>query len=175
MSRYSKNLERGEKELTQMRYRDLKIACIARGMLFEDVVEGTADSLRRYFLDNYDKVQDRNFLEQFDEWVKSELIKRGHAEDSPMVKFRLCTSTDSEENITINTRSLKNAQVKKAKKSKRERDPTHNIFSGTKKSLTYACATSGLTIKDTIDKVLIQFPDAQEKSIKIWFKKALKP
>ena len=168
------NFSAAEKELTQMKYRDLKIACIVRGMLFEDVVEGTYPSLSSWFVKNYTEKSSKKRLEQFDDWVTEKLMERGHAADSPLVQFRLSTVVDEQDNISIRTKSLKHAQVKKEKKPKRERDTTHNIFKGTKKALTFDCASKNMNIADTIARVLLEFPEAQEKSIKIWYKKALK-
>lgn len=167
-------LMRGEKELTQMKYKDLKIGCIVRGMLFEDIVEGSYTTLSRYFLDHYDDKQDKSLLEQFDTWMERTLIAKGHAKDSPLVQFRLSTTLDEDDNSKIIGKNLKKAQVKKEKKPKRERDPDSNIFKGTKKALTFELSKKGIPINDIIKAVCEKFPEAQEKSIKIWAKRALK-
>ncbi len=167
------NQTAGEKELTIMKYRDLKIACIVRGMHFEDIVEGTVPALQYYFIKNYDVKQDKALLERYVDWMAELLINKGHAVDSPLVKYRLTTCLDEENESKIN-RSLKKSHVKKEKKAKRQRDDKFNIFKGTKKALTFQCALDGLTIQETITKVMAQFPDAQEKSIKIWTKTALR-
>jgi hypothetical protein len=163
-----------EKELTQMKYTDLKIACIVRGMLFEDVVEGTASSLQRFFIDNWHVKQDRDRLKQFDNWMAETLIKKGHDKASPLVKYRLSTVLDEQENQKLKGKSLKKAKVKKEKKEKRERDTNFNIFKGTKKAYTYELAQKGIEVGETVKLVIERFPEAQEKSIKIWYKRALK-
>lgn len=163
-----------DKELTQMKYRDLKIACIVRGMAFEDIVSGSYPSLASFFRENYYEKQDRGRLEAFDNRMEEELIKRGHDKQSPLVQFRLSTVLDEEENSKIRSKSLKGARVAKEKKPRRERDKVHNIFKGTKKALTYELASQGKSIEETVKEVEEKFPEAKKKSIEIWYKRALK-
>ena len=64
-------------------------------------------------------------------------------------------------------------KVVKEKKEPRKKD-ANGLFQGTKKSYTYELQKKGKTLDQVITKVTRKFPDAQTKSIRIWFNKSKK-
>lgn len=171
-----------DRELKNMKYIDLKKAVIALGMPFEDVGNGSYPRLAEFFIKNFYEKRLLERLTQFDEWLDGKFKENGYPSDDPMRTFRLSTTLTDEEqeklqderNPKMKTKSLKKAFLKKDKKKKRERDDSTGIFKGTKKALTYELAQKGKTFQEIVPLVLEKFPEAQEKSIKIWISRAMK-
>lgn len=179
---------------SEMRYSDLKAACIMRGMLFEDVIEGDHNDLHTFFVNSFirDAPVKRALLEEFDIWLDQQLEKRGYDKDDPVRQFRQFSEEqgDGEEQEVVTKRSKVKKGLPKKKKTRRERDSQFNIFKGTCKAYTYDTAkdcwdkVSAKYNRDTkaifkkfadkaVSRVHKQFPDGKDKSIKIWFKRAL--
>ncbi len=162
-------------EIENFKHKDLQRACVVRGMPFDDVVNTTTPGLSNWFISNYGNGQDPNLLNMFDGWVEEKLRELGRDEDDPIMtpclRLGYIGEVDEETGKTIIKR-LRN--IKKPGKEKRERDEVTNIFLGTKKALTYDCAKKLLPMNETIDIVTKQFPEAVEKSIRIWYGKAKK-
>ena len=154
--------------IENMTYKDLKRAVVARGMNFEDVVAGDFYKLNSWLHKNYSNDVDLELLNQYDEWMDNELKGLGQTDlVHPSLRLGYIGDKDTEEN------SIKLKKVKQEKKPKEKREKTENgLFKGTKKALTFECATKGMNLENTIKKVMKNFDDASEKSIKIWFKKA---
>lgn len=181
------------KALTKMRYQDLKAACIVRGMDFQDIVEGDYPTLAGWFVKNHDNKQNRELLEMFDQWVDDHLKQRGYKKNDPLRQFRQHSSLTADNDVKVRTRKLKGADIGKKKRIKKERDATFGIFKGTKKDYTFTqCADlfnkkrvdddgKDRTVKDfqkaygdkMVERVQKKFPDAKEKSVKIWMKRCL--
>lgn len=170
------DMSRADYELTRMTYTDLKRACLARGMDFEKASDGSIPRLARWFTDNYELPQWLNHLDEYDEWLEKVLLERGYKKGDAVfhndLKMSLLKNTDEEGNVTTAKPRLGNKGIAKKEKKKRERVEGTKIFKGTKKALTYECQKNKLTLPDTIKKVIKQFPDANEKSITIWFKRS---
>lgn len=170
-------MEPWDKELRSMIYKDLKIACIVRGMLFEDVVAGDYGNLAKFFKDNYEKPLNRSLLDDFDDWVDGILSIKYPDPNDPMrskfLRLGFIGAYDDDGNIT----EIKKPRIKGLKKvkGKRERNSEFGgIFKGTKKELAFSCQKSGKTLEETIAIVLEKFEEAKEKSIRIWYNKAKK-
>lgn len=166
---------RAFRELENFKHRDLQRACVVRGMSFTEVVESTTPGLSNWFMANYSRGQDSTLLNQFDAWVEDELGKLGRESNDPVMSPHLRLGYIGEVDEFTGKVVIKRPKgIKKAEKEKRERDEVTHIFLGTKKALTYECAKEKLSIPETIEKVMAQFPEAVEKSIKIWYGRAKK-
>lgn len=162
-------------ELENMKHKDLKRACVVRGMPFEEVVNNTTPGLSNWFQNNYGRGQNLGLLDEFDAWIKNELLKRGYKDGDPMLSPSLGLGYIGEVNPETGETIIKRPKgMKKPPKAKRERDEDTGLFKGTKKDLTYQCQKDGLDFKTTFTKVLWQFSEAQEKSVRIWFNRARK-
>lgn len=168
--------ERAFKELVNFKHRDLQRACIVRGLEFENIVKFGHPKLAEWFTDNYDNTQNENLLILYDAWVEEQLKARGYKEGdtllSPALKFSFVGDPSKMERINPKaaTPILPNAE----KKPKAEIDTTTGVRKGTKKAMTYDLSYAGKTPDEIILAVKEAFPDAEEKSIKIWHKRALK-
>lgn len=164
------NMSPAEKEASQMKWIDLQRACISRGMSFDQYLRSNHAQLVDYFVRFYHNKMDNTRLDAFDEMVQEEMRKKG--QDEPFIRLGYIGETDDQGNITMFKRIKKHKKPKSTKK--RERNEKHGIWKGTKKELTYQCATEGIPLKETIERVMSKFPDAKEKSIGIWYKRCLK-
>lgn len=162
---------RAERDLQDMTYKQLKLACIARGMNPELVYSGDHSSLSTYFILHYDNPVDKTRIGIFEDSVDSILAEKYEATD-PIRLFRISHQQNAEGDIKVNKKALKAAGVK-TKKPKREKDTQFKVYTGTKKHLTYSLADKGLALKEVLEQVLQAFPEANERSVTIWYKRAL--
>ena len=166
---------RAERALAGLKHRDLQRECIIRGMEFEEVVNSSDLQLASWFIKNFERGLNHTLLDTFDAW-KSDLLKnRGYEKDhpmqSPILRLGFIGETDDDGNV-ISTKKPRMSSLSSVKKKKRDRNKDFNIFSGTKKELTFRLTKEGKDIKEVIKLVKEKFPDAKEKSIKIWAKRA---
>jgi len=148
-------------------YKELKRECVARGMPFDDVIGGDFPNLSHWLLNNMLKPKDDQNIIDFDNYTDKILISRGKG-DLVHRSLRLSylgPELDNEGEIIE-----KKPKVIKEKKAPRERTET-GLFKGTKKAYVQELQSKGKTIEQVIIKVTRKFPDAKEKSIKIWFNK----
>ena len=170
--------ERALRELSSMKHRDLQRACIVRGLQFNQIVDLSHPNLVSWFINNYDNTQSEDLLVEYDAWVEEELIKRGYKKGesllAPALRFSYVGEIDTMEKPKI----IKppKAVVTHEKKPKASIDAKTGVRSGTKKAMTYELTLSdnNYTIAEIINLVIESFPEADEKSIKIWHKRALK-
>lgn len=168
-------------QLGMMKHKDLVIACISRGLPFEDVVKLDHNGLGSFYIKNFDSPENADLLNQYDLWLDDLLEKRGHKKGdaimSPLLRVGYVGKGDFSDAPPkmIEPGSAKKIpdQVPKDK-VKREKDEETGVVVGTKKNLTYKLAQQGVELDKVIEQVKKQFSDAQEKSIKIWYKRALK-
>jgi len=66
------------------------------------------------------------------------------------------------------------ANIPKSEKKPTEVDKETGVRKGTKKNLTYTLAKQKIPLEKVVKQVMKEFPEAQEKSIKIWYKRAIK-
>lgn len=171
-------------ELASFRYSDLKAAVIKRGIDFELVVSWDHGKLSDYFINNYDKPVNPKKLEEFDKWMDLMLKAKGYTENDPVRQFKQFTMPIEEEKEEKPKKKIEPKSIKPKKVKNKE----FGIFGGTKKELTYSLSRD-LVIKmgakydnkalikkfsdQLFNKVKDKFPDANDKSVKIWFKRAL--
>lgn len=152
----------------QRTYRDMKRMCIVRGMDFEELLRGDFTRLHSWLHKNWGNKINEELLTKFDDWMDEELLKGGNADlIHPNLRLGYISDGREDENEGSNKIKKKEKTEPKVKKEKTE----DGIFSGTKKALTYSLQKAGESLEDTITKVIEKFPDASDKSIKIWFKK----
>lgn len=169
--KFEKNITGPYKEASMMKHQDLQRACIVRGIGFHELVEQTTPQLQGYFIDHYYDKIDNSRLDAFDEWREEIMRKRGH--DEPYIRLGFIGQTDVNTGEVISIKKPKKFKKPKNNK-KRLRNEKFGIFQGTKKALSYQCAENGYSLKKTIRIVKEKFPDAKDKSIGIWMKKALR-
>ena len=173
---------------SNMKYQDIKAACIMLGMDFEDVANADFFKLNSFYAANKFKskpVEDR--LHSYEDWVQNILIKRGHKQDSPLVKYReFSAKTDEEVGGESYEAKSKRSIAKKAgakKEPPKKKDKNEfGIYSGTKKDYVYKKTKkyfeegnpNDKALRRVIRKTIERFDDAKEKSIRIWFRKAWK-
>ncbi len=165
-------------KLAMLRHRDLQRECIMRGLEFQKVVEYDHNKLSSFYLKNYDQETQAGLLDQYDLWLEEELQKRGHKKGdamlSPSFRMGFVDIKKIEGPIRESSRKKENPSEPKEIKPKREKDEDLGIIKGTKKALTYSLAIAGKDIDDIITQVIAKFPDAKDKSIRIWAKRAVK-
>ena len=185
----SPSYRRAESELARMKHRDLQRAAVVRGMDFEEVVRSGVPELASWFCRNYDLPQFIDKINEFDDWRDEQLKGRGYEEGSPFFHASLrlgFVATKDEEGNTTSVKKPRLKGVDKPKKEKKERVEGTKVFKGTKKAMTYELTKESyklskskdpkikpLTKDEIIEKVKEAFPDANEKSVGIWYKRAL--
>lgn len=164
----------GSVKLRDMKLKDLKRAAVAYGMPFEEVVSSGVPQLESFYIRAYNggKKIRVELLDEFDTWHENHLrTECGLSEEFLHPQLRLGYVTEKDED----TGEVKRRRIKGYRKTRKKREKNEfGIFTGTKKALTFKCAKDGMNKKDAIAKVMEVFPDAKEKSIGIWFNKALK-
>jgi hypothetical protein len=170
---FSSAVHPADMEMASLRYTDLKIACIEMGMSFQAVISGDHSTLSSFYKQNHGTRRDTNRLIKFEAWLAEKLIKRGYDPKDPLVVFKLSSAIEipadaSDDEAPKTVKKIK-AKVQVPKKKREVRD---GVVKGTKKDLTFQLTKKGLPVGKVIEKVLSKFPDAQEKSIKIWYRKA---
>lgn len=166
------------REVQKMRHRDLQRACICRGMPFQEVENASTPDLITWFTNHYNNGKDDNLIDEYDGYIESILVARGHTRGKGILHptLRLGYSGDDTpgtDDIRAMRKQKEPAPVKEIK-PKREKDEETGMVKGTKKHLTSELFAKGIPLPEVIKKVLEKFPDAQEKSIKIWYNR-LKP
>lgn len=181
MSKQSKQ-SRGRPELVEldtMNHKNLVREVVARGMPFRDVLESSDLTKGNWFLTNYYTTKrDLTIIDQYDVFLRKEKLLTGKTPKEEPWLFDYRLNYGYVEGHDENTGEVKEKRIKGFSKKlvlkKKEKDKAFNIFKGTKKSLTYDCAARGIDIKETIKMVMEHFPEALDKSIKIWYSKASK-
>jgi hypothetical protein len=163
------------KDVSNMKYKDMQIVCITRGMLFEDVVSSDWHRLNQFYHDNLHVKPDRSLLDDFDDWMDGQMEGRGYDKDHPLRSKYLRKGFIGEYDEEGNIKEVKKPRIKGLQKVrvKKERNEL-GMIKGTKKDLTFTCFKEGKTLQETIKAVISSFPDAVEKSIRIWYNKAKK-
>ncbi|MAO08060.1 MAG: hypothetical protein CL596_05035 [Alteromonas sp.] len=159
------NYEQVMKQASHMTLNDLKRHCISRGMDFQELIDGTVISLQNWYHRNSNNDIDLSRIAKFDDWLEKILRDRGKEElIHPQLRLSYISENQSDD-------KPKKEKPKKEKKKPREKNK-HGIFKGTKKAYTFELQQKGKTLTQVIKKVTRKFPDASDKSIKIWYKKA---
>lgn len=149
-----------------MTFKDLKKACVLKGMEFTEVIASDFWSLQSWLHKNRTNKDNPELLRLYDDWLDNELILGGNG-DLVHASLRLGYVSDREDDED-RPKKIKPEPKEKVKKEKTEQ----GIFKGTKKALTFQLEKEGKTLEQTLKEVMDKFPDAAEKSIKIWYKKS---
>jgi hypothetical protein len=184
---FSHDTEAALKALTKMRRLDLQKECLKRGIDFKHVSESTP-FLQDFFIRHFEVPINDKLLSEYDKWFENEMLKKGNDRNNPKSAYlfhpalRMDYQGATEE--TEETEEAREEQLKAKKKAKqiepkdpkpkREKDENLGVTKGTKKALTFECASKGLDEDKTIKKVLKEFPDANPESIKIWYRRKAK-
>lgn len=173
--------QRIDKVLAHLKHKDLQRECILRGLDFAKIVEFDHHALSNWFYHNFEEPQDLTKLTLYDVWMEDQLQKRGYKKGDAILapSFRLGFTPDLDglplktPGVSTTLKQVANSAEPKEVKPKRTVDETTGVYTGTKKNLTYTLTDEGMELSQIIEKVLERFPDAQEKSIKIWNKRRL--
>lgn len=149
-------------------YKELKKCCIARGLEFEKAVSYDFPNLSNWLVRHSLSEEDETKVEAFDNWLDDQLTKDGNEYlVHPSLRLSYLGNKNKTEEDEPKKEKVTKVRVKK------EKDES-GLYKGTKKSYTFELQKRGKTIQDTIIKVTRKFPDAKEKSIKIWFNRSRK-
>jgi hypothetical protein len=159
-----------------MTYRDLKRQAIVLGMPFPDACGCSIFSLISY-IDHADVAPDPTLVDKFDAWVQKQFDESGVPQGDPIRSARLRLGFVGDE-VDPDTGEVKPKQrrvpgLKKPKKEKpkREKDQFGHV-KGTKKQYVWDLTVKGYNLERITRRVLKKFPDANEKSISLWFRSA---
>jgi hypothetical protein len=159
--------------------KDLKREVVIRGMPFMKVITTAWVGLAVYYRENFFKKTNPALLDEFDKWQEEEILKSLNAKGKkieswatdPRLRLGFIGETDGEGN-TLTIKRIKGISSR-VKKPKRERT-FNNIYAGTKKAMTYELQKNGVSKEETIKLVKEKFPEANDKSIGIWYNKSKK-
>ena len=157
-------------------YRDLQRKAISLGMPFPDVPRSGVFDLIRYINRSDTPNPNPDLINEYDKWVLHQFDLSGIPQDDPLRNSRLrlgfIGDTDEEGNI-LKRKRVPGIKKSKLKKPARERDE-FNLLKGTKKSYTWELTKKGYDIDRIIRRVLKKFPEANEKSIRLWSRACLR-
>ena len=161
--------------LTRGTCKDLKRQAITLGMPFPDACGSSIGGLINYINRPDNPEPNPELINEYDKWLLNQLDDMGVPADDPIRSSRLRLGFISEENE--NGEITKKKRVPGISKSKfrkpRERDE-FNLLKGTKKSYTFELTKKGYDLERIIRRVQKKFPEANEKSIKLWSRAAQK-
>lgn len=154
-----------------MTYRDIKRQAIILGMPFPDATGNSIGALLN-FINRTDNQPDPSLIDKYDDWMDQQLSDIGYAKDDPIrsSRLRLGFLGDEQEDGSRRARRIKGIKKPKEKK-KREKDE-RGLLTGTKKSYTFELASKGYDLDRVTRRVLKKFPEANPKSISLWYRKA---
>lgn len=174
--KFEMNLNPADAYLRELKYRDLQRECVIRGMPFELVVAQNVHTLSGYFRKHFTNDINHSLLDSYDDWVEAKIkdsIEARGDNDFSIIHPSLRLGYVGEKSDGGESKQKRVRTIVKKKKKKRERT-NDNVFKGTKKALAFELQGKGLSKEEVIEKVMSAFPDANEKSIGIWFNKAKK-
>lgn len=146
-----------------MTYKDLKRKAIILGMPFPDACSAGVFDLLHYI----------NVSEEKLDWMDKQLENIGYSKDDPLRNSRLRLGFLGEEGENGQRRTKRVPGIKKPREKKppRERDE-FNLIKGTKKSYVFELTAKGFELDRVIRRMKKKFPEANEKSINLWYRMA---
>lgn len=155
-----------------MTYRDLKRKAIVLGMPFPDACAAGVFDLIGYTERSTNK-PDKSLIDQYDDWMDKQLENIGYSKDDPLRNSKLRLGFLGEEGEDGQRKSKRVPGIKKPREKKppRERDE-FNLIKGTKKSYVWSLVTKGYDLERVTRRMKKKFPDANDKSITLWFRTA---
>lgn len=156
-----------------LKYRDLKRRAVILGMPFPDACSAGVFDLINY-INNSENKPNKHLLNEYDEWMDKNLENLGYDKKDPIrsAGLRLGFLGEDQDGNKV-TKRVPGIKKPKSKKAPRERD-SFNLLKGTKKSYTYYLASLGRSLDRTIHLVKRKFPEANDKSISLWYRAAAK-
>ena len=156
--------------LQHMTFKDLQRQAITLGMPFPEVPQSDFFRLES-FIRNSTNTPDPSLIDKYDDWMDKVLEERGYSKDDPMRNYQFRLGFVSEDAVTKQKKFKRVKGIPKPKKPKREKDE-QGLWKGTKKSYTFELTTRGYDLERVIRRVQKKFPEANEKSIKQWWRAA---
>jgi hypothetical protein len=147
-------------------------------MKSEVMVNANHHSLVSFLYKHFDEPQSISNLAIHDAWVEDQLIKsnKGYVKGKeflhPILKLGLSGDIERVPKTELKPET-KVPQIRE-KKVVEKHKTFEGIKMGTKKEMTFSLTEKKIAIADIIKQVKEKFPEAQEKSLKIWHKRALK-
>jgi len=151
-------------------YKELKKQCILRGIEFEEATSSSFPHLSSWLLAHRFDDENKDSLYKYDLWIEKQLHEQGKdylIHNSLRLSF---INDGSAEPKPEETKDIKKPKKKRVKRTKNKQ----GLFSGTKKAYTFELTLAEKPFKTILRRVLKRFPDAREKSVKIWYNKAKK-
>lgn len=156
--------------LRNMTFKDLQRQAIMLGMPFPEVPQSDFFRLESFIL-NSPNEPDKTLIDKYDDWMDKVLEERGYSKDDPMRNYQLRLGFVSEDAVTKQKKFKRVKGIPKPKKPKREKDE-RGLWKGTKKSYTFELTARGYDLERVIRRVQKKFPEANDKSIKQWWRAA---
>lgn len=155
-----------------MTYRDLKRKAVILGMPFPDACAAGVFDLIGYIERSTNK-PDKSLIDQYDDWMDKQLENIGYSKDDPLRSSKLRLGFLGEEGENGKRRNKRVPGIKKPREKKppRERDE-FNLIKGTKKSYVWSLVSKGYDLDRVTRRMKKKFPDANDKSITLWFRTA---
>lgn len=159
-----------------MTYRDLKRQAVILGMPFPDVCSSGIFGLIS-FIDKSENEPDPSLIDKYDEWIERHFDGCGVPKDDPIRSPRLRLGFIGDEvdpetgEVVKKQRRIPGVKKPKVKKPKKQKDSFGHIV-GTKKQYTWDLAQKGYDLERVIRRVQKKFPEANPKSIQLWYRAA---
>ena len=154
-------------------FKDLKVECVIRGLSFEKVIKGGFFYLSRWLVDNVNEDIDIDLLTQYDDYIENILREKGNDElIHPSLRLSYLGEGSEERDENFRKTQIKNSPDKSGNSIKSKEKDKNGIVKHTKKSLTFKLQKKGYNVDKVIKRVIRRFPDANSKSIKIWYRKS---
>ena len=158
-----------------MTYKDLKRQAIVLGMPFQEVCGCGIFGLIHY-IDNARTEPDPTLIDKYDAWITRHWDEIGLPNDDPLRSPRLRMGFVGDEVNEIGQKVKKTKRVPGLKKPKTKKHPKEKDkfghIKGTKKQYTWELAQKGYDLERVIRRVKKKFPEANEKSIQLWYRAA---
>lgn len=153
-------------------YRDLKRKAVILGMPFPDACSASVFQLINWINTSEEK-PNKHLINEYDDWMDRQLETAGLAKDDPLrsSKLRLGFLGEEGEDGKRKTRRVSGIKKPREKKPPRERDE-FNLIKGTKKSYVWELTSKEYELERIIRRMKKKFPEANEKSINLWYRTA---
>lgn len=153
-------------------YRDLKRKAVILGMSFPDACSASVFQLINWINTSEEK-PNKHLINEYDDWMDRQLETAGLAKDDPLrsSKLRLGFLGEEGEDGKRKTRRVSGIKKPREKKPPRERDE-FNLIKGTKKSYVWELTSKEYELERIIRRMKKKFPEANEKSINLWYRTA---
>lgn len=153
-------------------YQDLKRKAVILGMPFPDACSASVFQLINWINTSEEK-PNKHLINEYDDWMDRQLEIAGLAKDDPLrsSKLRLGFLGEEGEDGKRKTRRVSGIKKPREKKPPRERNE-FNLIKGTKKSYVWELTSKEYELERIIRRMKKKFPEANEKSINLWYRTA---